>query len=333
MRRPATAGAGRGRPLRRRPKQLSEEPALYERGGAGGGLVLSDGTAGAGVGRGRAAGGRPRRRHRRAGRGVDAAGGSATARTAVAARRGAADRPPARLCAGRGATHARGAARRAASACGSTARPTTSTWTRRSRCSPRTRCPRTRTSIVRERVARARSVVLAVDVSGSMSGERVADRGRHRRRAGRRAARATSSRCSRSGPTPRCSCGSASASRRLALLDLLLRVPARGLTNVAFPLGRSRRGRSRAAGARRAGAAALRRVHNAGPDPRFAAPAAAARRAARRLGRARRRAGARPRARSAGAAAACAITPTSRPRSRGCSAAEPVPPRTRRNRS
>jgi hypothetical protein len=32
------------RPMRRKPKQLTEEPALYERSGAGGGLVLSDGT-------------------------------------------------------------------------------------------------------------------------------------------------------------------------------------------------------------------------------------------------------------------------------------------------
>ena len=51
----------------------------------------------------------------------------------------------------------------------------------------------------------------------------------------------------------------------LALLDLLLRVPTRGLTNVAFALNR---GAELGGGARRAGAAALRRRAQRGPDPR-----------------------------------------------------------------
>ncbi len=50
---------------------------------------------------------------------------------------------------------------------------TRSTSTRRSRCSPSILFPRTRTSSCRDRMRTTRSVVLLVDVSGSMRGERV----------------------------------------------------------------------------------------------------------------------------------------------------------------
>jgi Mg-chelatase subunit ChlD len=124
--------------------------------------------------------------------------------------------------------------------------------------------------VVRERRRRTRSVVLAVDVSGSMRGERV------------RTAAATVG-----------ALAGGLARDRLAViafwsdaavlvplgravspgevLDLLLRLPAEGLTNVAFPLevaGRMLAG----VPARDARVLLLSDcVHNAGPDPRGAA--------------------------------------------------------------
>lgn len=121
--------------------------------------------------------------------------------------------------------------------------------------------------VVRERGRTRRSVVLAVDVSGSMRGERV------------RTAAAT--------------VGALSADLRrddvaviafwsdaavllelghrfepLALLDALLRIPAKGLTNVAFPLQTAARQLARVP-ARDARVVLLSDcVHNAGPDPR-----------------------------------------------------------------
>lgn len=121
--------------------------------------------------------------------------------------------------------------------------------------------------VVRERVRTRRSVVLAVDVSGSMRGERI------------RTAAAT--------------VGALAAELRgddlaviafwsdaallvrlghrfepMSLLDTLLRIPAKGLTNVAFPLGIAATELSRIP---RSDARALLLsdvVHNAGPDPR-----------------------------------------------------------------
>lgn len=124
--------------------------------------------------------------------------------------------------------------------------------------------------IVRERVRTRRSVVLAVDISGSMRGERV------------RTAAATIGAlvaafdrddlaviafwsdaavlAALGHPVP--------ASR---LLDVLLRIPARGLTNISFPLQTARTQLARRP-ARDARVLLLSDcVHNAGPDPRLAA--------------------------------------------------------------
>lgn len=126
--------------------------------------------------------------------------------------------------------------------------------------------------VVRERVRVRRSVVLVVDVSGSMRGERV------------RTAAATVG-----------ALGGALARDRLAVvafwsdaavlvplgervepmavLDLLVRVPTQGLTNVSFALEVARR-QLVGVPAREARVLLLSDcVHNAGPDPRIVAAA------------------------------------------------------------
>lgn len=124
--------------------------------------------------------------------------------------------------------------------------------------------------IVRERVRERRTVILAVDVSGSMKGERV-----------RTAAAAVGA---LTGELHRDRLGIVAfwsdAAVLLApgesrstgdVLDLLLRVPARGLTNVAFAL-QTARGQLAAKRERDARVVLLSDcVHNAGPDPRPAA--------------------------------------------------------------
>jgi Mg-chelatase subunit ChlD len=121
--------------------------------------------------------------------------------------------------------------------------------------------------VVRDRVRTRRSVVLAVDVSGSMRGERV------------RTAAATVAALAAelTGDDLAVIAFWSDAAvllelgqpvRPLVLLDQLLAVPAKGLTNVAFPLQLA------AAQLRRVPARDARVVllsdcvHNAGPDPR-----------------------------------------------------------------
>jgi Mg-chelatase subunit ChlD len=124
--------------------------------------------------------------------------------------------------------------------------------------------------VVRDRIRTTRSVVLAVDVSGSMKGERV--------------------------QTAAATVGALAAElhndslaviafwsdaaillplgqpvKPMELLDTLLRLPARGLTNVSFPLELAAR-QLAAVPARDARVILLSDcVHNAGPDPRDAA--------------------------------------------------------------
>lgn len=121
--------------------------------------------------------------------------------------------------------------------------------------------------IVRERVRSRRSVVLVVDVSGSMKGERV------------RTAAATVGALSAelahddlavvafwSDAAVLLRCGE--PVRPVPLLDALLRIPARGLTNVGFALGVAQQ-ELRRVPARDARVVLLSDcVHNAGPDPR-----------------------------------------------------------------
>jgi Mg-chelatase subunit ChlD len=124
--------------------------------------------------------------------------------------------------------------------------------------------------VVRERVRQRRSVVLVVDVSGSMKGERV------------RTAAATVGALAGELVRDRLAVvafwSDAAVLARmgeqvppLALLDLLLRVPTQGLTNVTFALETAAR-QLAGAPARDSRVVLLSDcVHNAGPDPRAAA--------------------------------------------------------------
>jgi Mg-chelatase subunit ChlD len=121
--------------------------------------------------------------------------------------------------------------------------------------------------VVREFLRPRRALVLLVDVSGSMRGERVrtaaATVGALAREFGRDSLAVIAF---ASDATRLCGLTDPPAPERL--LDAMLRIPARGLTNVAFPLqvaGDELAGRSRA------DARVLLLsdcVHNAGPDPR-----------------------------------------------------------------
>ena len=121
--------------------------------------------------------------------------------------------------------------------------------------------------VVRERVSTVRSVVLLVDVSGSMRGERV--------RTAAATVGALAAELARDnlaviafGPTRPCSATSGSGSGRPALVESMAAIPARGLTNVAFPLQVAARELARIP-ARDARVLLLSDcVHNAGPDPR-----------------------------------------------------------------
>ncbi len=125
--------------------------------------------------------------------------------------------------------------------------------------------------VVREPIREPRRVVLAVDVSGSMKGERV--------RTAAAAVGALAGELERDALGVIAFWSDAAVLLRLGepirpmeLLDTLLRIPARGLTNVAFPLelaGRQLEGLP----SRNSRVILLSDcVHNAGPDPRvFAA--------------------------------------------------------------
>jgi Mg-chelatase subunit ChlD len=124
--------------------------------------------------------------------------------------------------------------------------------------------------VVRERLRTRRSVVLAVDVSGSMRGERV--------RTAAATVGALAAELSRDDLAVIAFWSDAAVLARLGqrvpatvLLDALLRIPARGLTNISFPLQVARRLLA-AVPARDARVLLLSDcVHNAGPDPRLAA--------------------------------------------------------------
>jgi Mg-chelatase subunit ChlD len=125
--------------------------------------------------------------------------------------------------------------------------------------------------VVRERVTTTRSVVLLVDLSGSMRGERV--------RTAAAAVGALAAELARDNLAVIAFWSDAAVLSHLGqqvpperLLESMLRIPARGLTNLAFPLQVARRELARVP-ARDARVLLLSDcVHNAGPDPRpFAA--------------------------------------------------------------
>jgi Mg-chelatase subunit ChlD len=125
--------------------------------------------------------------------------------------------------------------------------------------------------VVRERVTTTRSVVLLVDLSGSMRGMRVGTAAA--------AVGALAAELARDNLAVIAFWSDAAVLSHLGqqvpparLLESMLRIPARGLTNVAFPLQVARRELARVP-ARDARVLLLSDcVHNAGPDPRpFAA--------------------------------------------------------------
>jgi Mg-chelatase subunit ChlD len=125
--------------------------------------------------------------------------------------------------------------------------------------------------VVRERVTTTRSVVLLVDLSGSMRGERA--------RTAAAAVGALAAELLRDNLAVIAFWSDAAVLSRLGqhvpperLVESMLRIPARGLTNLAFPLQVARRELARVP-ARDARVLLLSDcVHNAGPDPRpFAA--------------------------------------------------------------
>jgi Mg-chelatase subunit ChlD len=121
--------------------------------------------------------------------------------------------------------------------------------------------------IVRERVRTRRSVVLLADVSGSMRGERV--------RTAAATVGALAAELARDDLAVVAFWSDAAVLSHLGqhvppqrLLDQMLRIPARGLTNIAFPLQVAARELARVP-ARDARVLLLSDcVHNAGPDPR-----------------------------------------------------------------
>ena len=125
--------------------------------------------------------------------------------------------------------------------------------------------------VVRERVTTTRSVVLLVDLSGSMRGERV--------RTAAAAVGALAAELARDNLGVVAFWSDAAVLSHLGqhvaperLVEAMLRIPARGLTNLAFPLQVAQRELARVP-ARDARVLLLSDcVHNAGPDPRpFAA--------------------------------------------------------------
>lgn len=125
--------------------------------------------------------------------------------------------------------------------------------------------------VVRERVRPVRSVVLVVDVSGSMRGERV--------RTAAAAVGALAGELARDRLAVVAFWSDAAVlvplgepAEPMAVLDLLVRVPTQGLTNVAFALQVA--GRQLAGVDPRDARVLLLSdcVHNAGPDPRTVAP-------------------------------------------------------------
>jgi Mg-chelatase subunit ChlD len=122
--------------------------------------------------------------------------------------------------------------------------------------------------VVRERVATTRSVVLLVDLSGSMRGERV--------RTAAAAVGALAAELARDSLGVIAFWSDAAVLSHLGqrvpperLVESMLQIPARGLTNLAFPLQVARREHARVP-ARDARVLLLSDcVHNAGPDPRL----------------------------------------------------------------
>ena len=258
------------RPLRRKPKQLTEQPALYQPSRGGGGLALSSGdrrrtpTAAARPG-GTAAGttDEPADLIALADLATESSVDQLTrARARQIARRLAVPRPPRDRRTRRGVGEL-----------------ISTSWSGGSDELDLERTleaiagdpfPEGTDIVVRERVRQRRSVVLVVDVSGSMKGERV--------RTAAATVGALAGELARDHLAVVAFWSDAAVLVRmgeqvapLAVLDLLLRVPTQGLTNVTFALETA--GRQLAGVPARDARVLLLSdcVHNAGPDPRLTA--------------------------------------------------------------
>ncbi|HEX2074044.1 MAG TPA: vWA domain-containing protein [Geodermatophilus sp.] len=257
-------------PLRRKPKQLTEQPSLYQPAPGGAGLALSSGDRRRGPGTVRTPGGttpgttgEPAELIPLADLATETAADHETRRRARAiARRLSVPRPPRDRRPRRGVGEL-----------------TSLPWSGGSDELDLERTldvlagnpfPAERDIVVRERVRQRRSVVLVVDVSGSMKGGRV--------RTAAAAVGALAGELARDRLAVVAFWSDASLLVRLgeqvaplAVLDLLLRVPAQGLTNVSFALETAA---NQLAGVPARDARVLLlsdAVHNAGPDPRLIA--------------------------------------------------------------
>jgi len=263
MRRRADRPVARLRPLRRVPKVLDEEPVLFDPGpGGAAGLVPGGGQPardrpGSGRGgpgltdeQGSLTGGAP----------AAAAGDLETLRRAreIAARL-AVPRPRRDLAVRRGAGELVSVSYRGGS--------DDIDLDRTLEALAEHPVPEDEDIVVREQVRTRRSVVLLVDVSGSMRGERV--------RTAAATVGALAGELIRDDLAVVAFWSDAAVLAHLGqrvppsrLLDAMLRIPARGLTNIAFPLQVARRELARVP-ARDARVLLLSDcVHNAGPDPR-----------------------------------------------------------------
>ncbi|SDF48930.1 Mg-chelatase subunit ChlD [Blastococcus fimeti] len=271
MTRRSRSGAARGaKPLRRRPKQLTEQPALYEPARGGGGLALSSGD---------------RRRTRTS---ATRSGGTTSGTTdepadlialADLATESSVDqltRQRARQIAQRLSVPRPPRTRRPRRGVGEL---TSTPWSggsdeldleRTLEAIAGNPCPEETDVVVRERVRQRRAVVLVVDVSGSMKGERL--------RTAAATVGALAGELVRDQLAVVAFWSDAAVLVRmgepvepLAVLDILLRVPTQGLTNVTFALETA--ARQLATVPQRDARVLLLSdcVHNAGPDPRLTA--------------------------------------------------------------
>jgi Mg-chelatase subunit ChlD len=255
-------------PLRRRPKQLREAPALYQSGRGAPVAVEPGDTRGEGEGDQQPAGGQ----------GVLMTGGTATRRDVAELLE---DRPPDREVAAMATRIARRLSirrrprdPRAERGAGKLAsvpyryRSDDIDLDRTIEVLTERPVPEDTDIVVRERMRSRRAAVLLVDVSGSMRGEKV------------RIAAATVAALSadlRDDQLALVAFWSDAAvlkpletpvTSSARLLDQLLRIPARGLTNVHFGLTVAHGELSRSAARRRTAILLTDAVHNAGPDPR-----------------------------------------------------------------
>jgi Mg-chelatase subunit ChlD len=252
------------RPLRRKPKLLTEEPALIDvSGGNGGGMVLAaDGTSRWVPPKGRGGSGPAMTDERGTLTGVDgevAPDAETLRRAREIAARLALPRPRRDVLARRGA----GALATLPYRGGSDDIDLDRTLERLAE-KP---VPADTDILVRERVRTRRSVVLLVDVSGSMRGERV--------RTAAATVGALASELSGDDLSVVAFWSDAAVLAHLGqrvsaqrVVESMVAIPARGLTNLAFPLQVARRELARVP-ARDARVLLLSDcVHNAGPDPR-----------------------------------------------------------------